>query len=148
MRVEKTDIESILNADLVPDEVYTFKMGKPKDQPAPEGTDPENHLPEWCNVQCQILEADDEELNTDEIIGRRITFWLISAGRSGRRGLNALIKHKVRYAPEEGWDQGIPVDESGEQDTANLEGVTFKGKVRRYQKKNGEWEQEIRPLMY
>lgn len=149
MRVSNTDIGSILNADLVPDEIYTFKIIKVKDQQPPEDHDPSVEFePAWSNAMCQIEAADDPALNTEEFIGRRLTLWLLSTGRFPRRGLNSLIKHKCVYAPGEGWEEGLPKDEAGNQDTSNLEGVTFKGKVRRYKKKNNEWEQEIRPLTY
>jgi hypothetical protein len=146
LKVTNTDIETIMNADLVPDEKYEFKIVQVFDQPEPDDWDEDAHGPfqsAWSKATCQIEKAQDEALNTPEILGRRLPLWLISTGRFPRRGLNSLMKNLCINKPGEGWENGVP-----DGDTQNLEGVTFTGSARRYKKKNGEWEQEVRPLTY
>jgi hypothetical protein len=135
-----------MSADLVPNEVFQVEIMSLREQPpTPEyleaGGDPDDWESPYCYASCKILAAEDPELNNDEVIGRFVDMTMLNQWQ-GRKGL-----HSVLYDPEEGWKDGIPVNEAGERRTENLKGVKFIGKVREYESKKGK-QQEIRPLLY
>lgn len=140
----KDGLDALQRAELVPDDTYDMRIVKIRDERPKDGQDPATFQPSWSIASCEIVKAEDPMCDVDQVIGRRLDYWLI--GQGGHRGLTVLLLHKHQSDPDGGWDQGIPADMNGDRDTKNLVGVEFRARVGSYEGQKGGYRQSIRPL--
>ena len=120
-------LDALQKAELIPDDVYTVKIVAVKDVKMPTYNNKQG-----CVAKCEIVAADDPANNVPEIQGRLIDYWLV--GRSPK-GLRLLLAHL-----------DLTMD-ALKGDTANLAGLTFKGRISSWEDpKDEEWKNQLNPL--
>lgn len=148
-------IDALQKAEMIPDGIYELEMGRIRDEKEPDDWDGITNgpfKPSWCASSPEIVGIEDPEalkllgINPDEIMGRRVDFWL--AGKFGKSNLRRLLLHKQQTDPQGGWEDGIPLNADGRRLTQNLAGVRFKANVFSRPSRKGGYIQIVNPIVY
>ena len=130
-------LEEIRAADMTPEDHYKLRV-------ASTATPKDNGDNSWAKLFCTVIACKDPQ--NAHMLDKELQFWVVS-NRDGRKGLGDFLYHKHLYDPEGGWDLGIPVDAEGKKHLHNLVGITFDAKVKSFQKKDGTWGCDIKPIV-
>lgn len=115
--------EALAKADLIPEGNYTLEIVGVED------VDMKKYNKKGSVAKVRITEAEDAENQIPEIIGRAFDYWLIG---KNSRGLRMLLQH-------------LDLDETPGQDTINLKGISFQGRVSGWKNNQDEWNNQVRP---
>lgn len=116
--------EELAKADLLPEGNYTLVISRVEDVEMKKYPGKTGSI-----AKCRITEAEDEENNVPEIIGRALDYWLIG---KNNRGLRMLLQH-------------LDLDETPDGDTKGFESLSFKGHVSSWKDAKDEWQNQVRP---